>query len=234
MFRVAIVDDDARVRGQLRSHFSTYQEKTGQQFQLQEYGFAELFLTNYRPVFDLVLMDIDMPGMDGLDAAKRMRALDEKAVLLFVTNLAQYAIRGYEVDATDYIVKPVDYQTFEHKLTRALKYVPDSHGPTLLLKTENGTATVAMEDVQYIEVQGHAVFYHTAKEVYRIRGSLKQTQEELNDARFFACDKCYLVNLDYVEAVEGNTVTVSGEKINVSRAKKKALIDALAAYHNRK
>ena len=177
MYRIAIVDDDTLVRSQLRSYFESYQEKTGQQFQLQEYAFAELFLTNYRPVFDLVLMDIDMPGMDGLDAAKRMRALDEKAVLLFVTNLAQYAIRGYEVAATDFVVKPVDYQKFEHKPKRALNYVPTRRRPTLLLKTENGTATVEIDDVQYVEVMGHNVFYHTAKEVYRIRGSLRQAQE---------------------------------------------------------
>lgn len=233
MYRVAIVDDDARVREQLASYFRRYQEQTGEQFQLRLFGFAELFLTNYTPVYDIVLMDIDMPGMDGLDAARRMRALDERAVLLFVTNLAQYAIRGYEVAATDFVVKPVDYLKFEHKLARALKYVPSDRRPSLLLKTENGTATVEMDDVQYVEVQGHNVFYHTAREVYRIRGSLKQTQEELNDPRFFVCDKCYLVNLGYVEAVEGGSVTVGREKINVSRAKKKALMDALAAYHNR-
>lgn len=233
MYRIAIVDDDTLVRSQLRSYFESYQEKTGQQFQLQEYAFAELFLTNYRPVFDLVLMDIDMPGMDGLDAAKRMRALDEKAVLLFVTNLAQYAIRGYEVAATDFVVKPVDYQKFEHKLKRALNYVPTRRRPTLLLKTENGTATVEIDDVQYVEVMGHNVFYHTAKEVYRIRGSLRQAQEEMDDPRFFVCDKCYLVNLGYVEAVGGGTVTVAGDRINVSRARKKALMDALAAFHNR-
>lgn len=233
MYKVAIVDDDARIREQLQSYIQNYQEKTGVQFQLQVFGFAELFLTNYRPVFDLVLMDIDMPGINGLDAARRMRELDEKAVLIFVTNLAQYAIKGYEVAATDFVVKPVDYQKFEHKLTRALKYVPDRQSPSLLLKTETGTATVSMDDITYIEVQGHTVSYHTRKEVFRIRGSLKQTQEELNDPRFFACDKCYLVNLGYVEALDGNALTAGGERINVSRAKKKAFMDALAAYHNR-
>ena len=88
MYRVAIVDD-ARIREQLASCFRRYQEQSGEQFQLRLFGFAELFLTNYAPVYDIVLMDIDMPGMDGLDAARRMRALDERAVLLFVTNLAQ-------------------------------------------------------------------------------------------------------------------------------------------------
>lgn len=234
MRRVAIVDDDARIRDQLQSYFAQYSENHKEQFQLSVFSFAELFLTNYKPVYDIVMMDIDMPGMNGLEAAHRLRKLDERAVLLFVTNLAQYAINGYEVSATDFIVKPVSYRTFEYKLTRALKYVPEGGRPMLLLKTETGLATVAMDDVKYVEVEGHNVFYHTEKEVYRARGSLKQTEQELNDPQFFMCDKCCLVNLAYVEAVNGSMITVGGEELSVSRPKKKAFMDALAAYHNKK
>lgn len=234
MRRVAIVDDDARIRDQLQSYFAQYSENHKEQFQLSIFSFAELFLTNYRPVYDIVMMDIDMPGMNGLEAAHRLRKLDERAVLLFVTNLAQYAINGYEVSATDFIVKPVSYRMFEYKLTRALKYVPEDRRPMLLLKTETGVATVAMDDVMYVQVEGHNVFYHTEKEVYRARGSLKQTEQELNDPQFFMCDKCCLVNLAYVEAVNGSTITVGGEELSVSRPKKKAFMDALAAYHNKK
>ena len=234
MRRVAIVDDDARMRNQLQSYFAQYSETHREQFQLSVFGFAELFLTNYKPVYDIVMMDIDMPGMNGLEAAHRLRKLDERAVLLFVTNLAQYAINGYEVSATDFIVKPVSYKIFEYKLTRAMKYVPEDGRPMLLLKTETGLATVAMDDVMYVQVEGHNIFYHTEKEIYRARGSLKQTEQELNDPQFFMCDKCCLVNLAYVEAVNGSTITVGGEELSVSRPKKKAFMDALAAYHNRK
>ena len=93
MKRIAIVDDDERVRAQLRSYLEQYEESSKEQFTISVFGFAELFLTNYRPDYDLVLMDIDMPGMDGLEAARKLRKLDERTVLLFVTNLAQYAIK---------------------------------------------------------------------------------------------------------------------------------------------
>ena len=234
MKRIAIVDDDEQMRLLLKSYIDKFSESYSEKLQVSLFAFPELFLTNYRPEYDMVLMDIDMPSMNGLQASKRLRKLDENVVLVFVTNLAQYAIKGYEVDATDFIVKPVSYEKFAVKLTRALKHVPEGGSQTLLLKTEDGTVTVDISDVKYIEVQGHYVFYHTHKDVYRIRGSLKQTIEKVNNQQFFVCDKCFIVNLAYIEAVLTNTVSVDGEEINVSRPKKKALMDALSAYHNRK
>ena len=234
MKRIAIVDDDEKIRNELSAFLTRYEETSGEQFLVSVFGFAELFLTNYKPDYDIVFMDIDMPGMDGLAASRRLRELDERVVLLFITNLTQYAIQGYEVAATDFIVKPVSYERFRQKLTRALKFVPESKRPALLIRTEEATVTVDMDDVMYVEVQGHNVFYHTAKNEYRVRGSLKQAEQELNDPQFFACDKSCLVNLAYVEGVSGNTITVGGTELTVSRPKKKLFMNALAAYHNRK
>lgn len=233
MWRIAIVDDEEWVRDQLKSYFFRYGQEHGEEFRVNLFALSELFLTNYKPIYDMIIMDIDLPGMNGLEAAHRLRELDERTVLMFVTNLAQYAINGYEVSAVDFVVKPVNYRTFEHKLTRALTFVPEKHRPALLLKTEMGTVTVELDDVKYVEVQGHNVYYHTVKNTYRTRGSLKQAEQELDDPQFFMCDKCYLVNLAYVEGVNGNTITVDGKELNVSRPKKKAFMDALAAYHNR-
>ncbi len=232
MKRIAIIDDDVKIRQQLQEYLSRFGESYKEQFQIKTFSFPELFLTDYKPEYDIIFMDIDMPGMDGLKASRRFRELDEKTVLIFVTNLAQYAIKGYEVAATDFVVKPVKYDVFEKKLQRAFRFIPVNDKATLMLKTENGLVSVEVDDIQFIEVQGHNVFYHTAKDVYRIRGSLKESAREIDSDKFFMCDKCYLVNLAYVEAVKGNTVTVSGQEINVSRPKKKLFMDALAQYHS--
>ena len=113
MRNIAIVDDDENIRQQLQSYLKKYTENFGEDFVVSEFSIPEAFLTNYKSNYDVVFMDIDMPGMNGLQAAKRLRELDEKVVLIFVTNLAQYAIKGYEVAATDFVVKPVEYSKFE-------------------------------------------------------------------------------------------------------------------------
>ena len=234
MKRIAIIDDDEKIRNLLREYLSRYEESHNEQFQIKTFSFPELFLTDYKPEYDIVFMDIDMPGMDGLKASRRLRELDERVVLIFVTNLAQYAIKGYEVAATDFVVKPVKYEMFETKLTRAFRFIPDDNRPSLLLRTENGIVSIEMEDVQFVEVQGHNVYYHTMKDTYKIRGTLKESASELDESTFFMCDKCYIVNLGYVESVNGNTVIVAGKAINVSRPKKKMFMDALAQYHNKR
>lgn len=235
MRNIAIVDDDESIRQQLQSYLKKYTNDFGEDFVISEFSIPEALLTNYKANYDIVFMDIDMPGMNGLQAAKRLREIDEKVVLIFVTNLAQYAIKGYEVAATDFVVKPLEYPKFETKITRAIKLTEDRGAtPSILLRVEDKMVSVKMEDIRFIEVQGHSVFYHTSKDTYRIRGSLKESAEALDNDDFFMCAKCYLVNLAYVEAVKGNIVTVAGQDISVSRPKKKAFMEALAAYHNKR
>ncbi len=233
MWRVAVVDDQASVWTQMQSYFQRYQQERGERFQISYFENATLFLDRYQPKYDLILMDIDMPGMDGLTAAHRLRKLDPHVVLVFVTNLAQYAINGYEVSAVDFVVKPVNYGKFAFKLERALKLALPKDRPVVLIKTEDGTVTVEREDVTYVEVQGHNLFYHIGEETYRVRGSLKQAEEEFGELPFFTCNKCYIVNMAFVEKFRDNVAVVAGEEIVVSRPKKKAFMEALAAYYNR-
>lgn len=233
MWRIAIIDDQLSVRTQLQSYFERYQSAHQQQFRVSVFENAEMFLNQYKPIYDIVLMDIDMPGVDGLTAAHRLRKLDEQVVLMFITNLAQYAINGYEVNAVDYVIKPVDYAKFEFKLTRALGMVIPRSRPTVLIRTEDGFLSLERDEVTYVEVQGHNLFYHTAgAEVYRTRGSLKQAEEDFTQPQFFTCNKCYILNLAFVEKVRNNIALVAGDEILISRPKKKAFMEALAAFYN--
>lgn len=232
MWRIAIIDDQLPVREQLQSYFERYQNLHQQQFRLSLFENAEVFLNQYKPIYDIVLMDIDMPGVNGLTAAHRLRKLDGQVVLIFITNLAQYAINGYEVRAADYVIKPLDYAKFEFKLTRALGMVAPKSKPTFLIRTEDGILSLEQDDVTYVEVQGHNLFYHTVSEIYRVRGSLKQAEADFALPQFFTCNKCYILNLAFVEKVKNNIAVVVGDEIMISRPKKKAFMEALAAYYN--
>lgn len=232
MLRIAIIDDQLSVREKMKTYFARYQESHDCSFQLSLFDNADSFLTSYRPEYDIVLMDIDMPGINGLAAARRLRRVDPKVLLMFVTNLAQYAINGYEVDAIDYILKPVDYKKFEFKITRAIRMTSAKTKKKIWIRTEDGMTSLDPDDVTYVEVQKHNLFYHTVGETYQTRGSMKQALTDFPGPQFFPSHQSYIVNLAFVEEVRNNEAVVAGDAVMISRAKKKAFIEALAIFYN--
>lgn len=118
---VAIVEDDDGYARTLKEYLGRYSEERGVRFEVTRYSEAVSFLENYRPRFAIVLMDIELPMMNGMDAARKMREKDDRTCLIFVTNMAQFACDGYGVDALDFIVKPVSYADFSMKLDRAVR-----------------------------------------------------------------------------------------------------------------
>ena len=115
------------------------------------------FISDYKVDFDIILMDIDMPHMNGLDTARRLRQVDEGVALIFITNLAQYAINGYEVRALDFIVKPVEYRELEYKLNRALLYCRRHGEDALTLESAGVARRVPLRTIYYVEVYNHSI-----------------------------------------------------------------------------
>ena len=176
-------------------------------------------------------MDIQMPNMNGMEAARRLRVLDEKVLLVFVTNLTQYAIAGYGVSALDYIVKPVNYYDFALKLTRALKRINHARDNALTIATPMGMTRVDLDDIVYIEVQNHELTYHTVENTYSQYGTLNSLEKELQNKGFGRCNSCYLVNLQHVRQVSGYSLMLSdGSELRISQPKKKGFMDVLQAY----
>ena len=117
--KVAIVEDDAKTREMLRGFFSDYTAENGVSFDVSDYGSGEAFLADERS-FDMILMDIELPGRDGMETVRELRKRDRDVIVIFATNMAQFAVKGYEVEAFDFIVKPMTYYNFTIKIRRAL------------------------------------------------------------------------------------------------------------------
>ena len=150
MIRVAIVEDEDIAARQLEQCLQQYESGHDIRFSSCRFRDALEFLEQYQPLYDLIFMDIGMPGLDGMEAAVRLRAMDSVTPLIFVTSMVQYAVRGYEVDALDFVVKPVRYPTFELKLRRALRAAEMRRGQEVQISVGGVTRVMPSADICYI------------------------------------------------------------------------------------
>ena len=231
MIRIAIAEDDPQCAQQLKQYISDFGRETGRTFQIDHYENGEDLLEHYKPEFDLILMDVEMPFIDGMTAARHIRQLDPEVILIFITNLAQYAIQGYEVNALDYILKPVSYFSFTQRLNRALRYVHKHENSYLTIAVKGGAVKLDIDSIYYIERQKDQLLFHTYTGVYTSHTTLQQVEQALADSGlFFRCNKGYLVNLAQVEGFRDGCAIVNGTPLLVSRPRKAQFISALNRY----
>ena len=230
MPRIAVVDDQPDMRQQLCSMIDQYSRENNCMLEVTAFSDGAQVITNYRKGFDIIFLDIEMPELGGMDAAERIRTVDPDVVLVFVTNMAQYAIRGYEVDALDFVLKPVNYYQFSTKLERALQRIQRRRGGQVALQVSGGVQLLDTDDILYLETRDRLLHYHTATDTWSVRGSLLKAEKDLAAYHFARCNQCYLVNLRHVRGVQDDLVQVGEERLEISRRQRTAFLAALAAY----
>lgn len=231
MVKVVIVEDNQSDEDQLRDHLSRYGRENGESFFITAYKSALDFLSAYKGDADMIFMDIELPDINGMDAARRLRKSDERVVLIFVTNIAQYAIEGYSVSAQDYLLKPVHYNGFSMKIKKALKVVKRYSDEFFVLSSGGVKVKLRIGDIRYVEVRAHRLIYHTDEGDFEVTGVLSKVEEKLIPFGFFRCNYCYLVNMNRVESVDKDSVMAGGDSLQISRSRKKDFLKALADYY---
>lgn len=230
MIRIAIVEDERRERAHLRDCLAYMAEKEQLEFDIVEFGSGEEFLGGYQPVYDIVLMDIELPGINGMETAKALRRLDSFVLLVFVTNMVQYAVSGYEVDALNYILKPVNRFDFALKMNKAISRTAKRTEKSVQIRAGKDLYMLPVAAIRYLEVDGHYIVYHTTEGDYSEYITLKEAEKKLNKPYFVRCNRCYMVNLKYVSAVRDDVVQVGRDELLISRPQKKAFLNALAVF----
>jgi DNA-binding LytR/AlgR family response regulator len=230
MIRIAIVDDEAEVRDLLESCIADYSITSGEKFEITSFKDGSEIVSGYRPVYDIIFLDIQMPVMDGMTAAEKIRSMDEDVILIFITNMANYAIKGYSVNALDFVIKPVLPFAFSQQLTKAIGQMKKKKDNFLVVQHSGGIVKLDLAKVTYFESLGHRITVHTLNEEYNFNDSLKNMEQKLPVASFTRCNNCYLVNLAHVESVNQDIATVGGHKLKISRPRKADFMNALADY----
>jgi len=232
MLNITILEDQPEQAGRLTALLERYASEHAEfAYSLQHYEQSIQLLTEYRCDTDLLFLDIQVPDMLGIEVAKRIRAIDDKVMIVFVTMLTQYAIEGYSVGAFDYVLKPVRYEEFSAKMNRACRILSHrSSSKTIDIRTKEDIRRVSVDDVTYIEISNHDVMIHTPNETYKQWGNLKTFEEMLAGDHFVRCNACYLVNLKYVKGIHGEQVQVNQEQLTISKSKRKDFMAAVARY----
>lgn len=231
MLKIAVVEDQQETRERLCSYIRQYAQEQGIQVEVLPFEDGAVIAEGYKPGFDIIFMDVEMPKLGGFGAAERIREVDPDVVLVFVTNMAQYAIRGYEVDALDYVLKPVDYYPFCTKLARAIQRVQRKKGGQVALSLAGGGIQLLdTGEIYYLETHNRMLYYHTAKGEFAVRGSLQSAEKQLTAYHFVRCNQCYLVNLEHVKGVENDFALVGDARLEISRRQRAAFLTAVASY----
>lgn len=230
MTRIAIVEDEAAVREQLAGYVQRYTRQYGTPFEVTEFADGMEILEDYRSQFDIIFLDVEMKHLDGMETARRIRERDGGVLIVFITNMAQYAIRGYAVGALDYVLKPVPYFAFSQQLQKVEAQLRRRTRHYLAVPVEGGLRRLDTSRIYYIESEGHRVHFYTEEGDFAAPGALKALEEKLADRPFARCNSGYLVNLAQVQAVQQNTVEVGPYELQVSRPKRKSFLAALTDY----
>lgn len=222
MLSIAVCDDMPIECAELAEHIENILENLGVEFSLKRFFDGQELLKDIES-FDILFLDIKMPEISGMELAKQMRANGRGSIIVFVTSAAEYVYEAYDVEAFNFLIKPVNEEKLKNVLKRAVvKITACNTDDFLIISSEHQIKKILLKDILYIESVGRTVKIHCTGgviETYRQIGDLEQT---LSDKHFFRCHKSFLLNLEYVSRFDkAEIVMENGDTVYLARKRTK-------------
>lgn len=245
MVKIGIVDDEKKARGQLREAIKRFEAERGIEFEVCEFEGADPYLSAENSGCDILYLDIDMPQMSGMELAEKIRETDTEVILIFCTNLQQFALNGYKVSALGFLVKPVQWYSFHMYLDRALKAIKKraelrekAEERRIIVKDGSVSRVIDVAEIRYVEVQQHYLLYNIkAKDGKTGRGSVIKTRGSMQDAAglltpygFVRCSSSFLVNLSCITAVSRMEICVGQDVLPIGRTYRDTFTKEFSRY----
>ena len=227
---ILICDDLPEERANLSRMLRAYESAHGPELDLETAADGSEMLALWKPNrWDLIFLDIYMPQIDGVEAARRLRKVDSRCEIVFATTSREHGMEGYELHAMDYLTKPFAQQDVDSVMDWFLQQRDEKHRE-LLVRTQEGEETVRAQEIRYIESRGHTCVIHTPDRRISVRGSIDELAADL-DSAFFRCHKSFLLNFAHVAEIENNAFRMdSGESVPISAANLSRSKTALLAW----
>lgn len=230
MLQLAVCDDERVFRSDLRKILGTELELCGIDYHISEFTSGEELIAGLEKAdCQILFLDIEMKGIDGVEAARRLRETKRQMEIVFVTSYADFVFQGYEVRALNYILKPYEPEKIAAVLHTALEALDIEAEKYYVIDQRGGSIRVPLSSVKYFSSDRRTVHAVTTEQEYTFYEKLSDLETELPDT-FVRIHNRYLVHLKYLEAVRQNTAVVDGEELPVSRSCKSGLSIAFAKY----
>ena len=231
MIHIAICDDEKDFVAHLTGLLNQYAAETGEEIKVTVYYDGMELIEKYDTTIDLIFLDIQMRLVNGLRAAERIRQMDEKVGIIFLTTLTQYGLEGYKYQATNYIIKPIRYARLKEEMKQWLERHRQDDSPFIVVANDAGKFKVFLKSLRFIETFNRNLLLHTDQENIICYKKMKELETELVQHGFVRCHSGYLVNLFYVKRIEKlDIILTTGERVPISQPKRKEFMERLADY----
>lgn len=236
MLKIAVCDDEISAVQDLSSKIEAFMDSNGLEFTLSKFPSGESLLSCISAknmYFDAVFLDIKMDRINGMDAAKKIRETNDKAMIIFVTALKEYVFDAFDVGAANYLVKPIEEKKLHHTLEKLAASVSLAAYHFLMIHRNGEIVKIPCPDILYSEVVNHRVFIYERNSTYEYGAKIDDLGNQLTDD-FFRCHRSYILNLKYVESYsDGFAYLTSGEKIPIATRRQPAFMKALLHYQRK-